>query len=293
MPMPKNPFLLFLVGACLLGMLPKSTAPAHAQATHQARKSFEFGVLPYLNTRTLIATYQPVGAALEHSLRRPVALTTAPDLESFARRVFAGEFDLALVPPHYGRIAETDFGYAHLLSYSQYNEALLVTAKHEPLASLDDIRGTSVAIIERSSLLGILAARWFAERGLIEGRDFRFTETGNHSNALYQAVSGKARAAVIWRTILQKSPPELQRDTTTFGGVLYAGPSYSVLVNKRIAGPERQAIKDALLQFEKSPQGREFFGGVAHGGFRDPKAEDAALLDRVLPETRRLLGLSR
>lgn len=291
MPISKSLFSLLLASASLLALLPAAVAPAHAQASPHVRKPLEFGVLPYLNTRTLVATYQPLSAALEHDLRRPLSLATAPDLESFARRVFAGEFDLALTPPHYGRIAELDYGYVHLLSYSQTNEALLVTAKHEPLRSLDDIRGKSIAIIERSSLLGILAVRWFAERGLIEGRDFRFTETGNHSNALYQAVSGKARAAVIWRTILQKSPPELQRDTATFGGEMYAAPSYSVLVNKRLTGAEQQAVKAALLRFEKSPQGRAFFEGIAHGGFRNPKAEDAALLDRVLPETRRMLGV--
>ena len=53
---------------------------------------------------------------------------------------------------------------------------------------------------------------------------------------------------------------------------------------------DQKAIKAALLAFERSAEGQAFFEKTRNEGFRETTAADNALLDRALPETRRLLG---
>jgi len=42
--------------------------------------TLEIGIFPYLNTRTLLTTYQPLQQYLQNRLQRPVLFITAPDL---------------------------------------------------------------------------------------------------------------------------------------------------------------------------------------------------------------------
>ncbi|MBK7415968.1 MAG: hypothetical protein IPJ38_13465 [Dechloromonas sp.] len=49
-------------------------------------------------------TYQPL-AKLERELKQPIQLLTAPDFETFVKRVVDGEYDVAVLAPHYARLA--------------------------------------------------------------------------------------------------------------------------------------------------------------------------------------------
>lgn len=256
----------------------------------QAREtSLKLGLLPYLNTRTLIGNYQPIAAALSEALGLNVQLETAPDFSTFVQRAFRGDYDLMLMAPHYARLAEVEHGYRTILIHKTPIRALLVTARQRPLASLEALRGQTLAIHERSAIIAILGVSWLKDQGLEENRDYRFVQTVTHSNALLHVQNGRARAALVSYSTLIQAPAELQKEMEIVREFAQI-PGLYLLAHPR-HDPERvQAVRAALLQFEQSPEGQAFFKTTAHGGYRDPRPEDARLLDRSLPETRRLLG---
>ena len=248
-----------------------------------------FGLMPYLNTRTLMANYQPLAANLEKELQAPVTLQTAPDFDTFVKRVFDGDYDLVLLAPHYARLAEREFGYVPLLVHKAPIRSLLVTARDKPLTSVAELRGQTIAVVERSALIAIMGAAWLAEEGLREGNDYRFVETVTHTSALYNAATGKARAAIVSHSTLILAPQDLQREIVIFREIAQI-PGQFVLAHSRLSGERRQAVKAALLRFEKSAEGQLFFERTSHGGYREESRDDIQLLDRLLPETRRQIG---
>ena len=256
----------------------------------QAREaSLKLGLLPYLNTRTLIQNYQPLAAFLGKELGRAVQLETAPDFGTFLQRAFRGDYDLMLMAPHYGRLAEVEHGYRTVLIHKTPIRALMVTARQRPLASLEELRGQTLAIHERSAIIAILGVSWLRDQGLEENRDYRFAQTVTHSSALLHVQSGRARAALVSYSTLIQAPAELQQEMEIIHE--YARiPGLYLLAHPRLGPAGIQAVRAALLQFEQSPEGQAFFKTTAHGGYREASPEDARLLDRSLPETRRLLS---
>ena len=274
--------LLFLIGLTMLASICQA-------ADSVAPKTLVVGLMPYLNTRTLLTTYQPVAEALEAELKQPVTLLTAPDFDTFVKRVTEGEFDLVLLAPHYARLAEKDYGYLPLLVHKSPIRAVLLTARDMPLKRLDDLRGQSIAVVDRSALIVISAAMAFADEGLKEGRDYQFVETVSHSRALHNAITGKSRAALVSYSTLILAPADLQRDAIIFRDISQI-PGQFFIAHNRLRNEQQKAIKTALLNFAASPQGLAFFDKTKHGGYREPNREDAAFLDKMLPETRRQLS---
>ena len=277
--------LNFLLLSCFLTLFsPLATAQEKATV-----RPLIIGLMPYLSTRTLLANYQPIAVALEQELQQPVQLVTAPDFDTFVKRVLDGEYDVALLAPHFARLAIRDYGHTALLMHKAPIRGVLVTARNKPLSSVDELRGQSIAIVDRSALLVIVGAVTLADEGLKEGSNYTFVETVSHSSALYNAASGKSRAALISHSTLSLASPELQRETVIWRE-LTSIPGQFYIAHSRLPPARQKQIKAALLAFEKSADGQQFFEKTKHGGFAEPGRAEADFLDRLLPETRRQLG---
>lgn len=278
--------LLVTIGCSLLLCSPQ-TGLAEEKAA--ASRPLSVGLMPYLSTRTLLANYQPIAMALETALKQPVQLLTAPDFDTYVKRVVDGEYDIALLAPHFARLAIREYDYTPLLLHKAPIRGVLVSNRNQPLTSVDDLRGQNIAVVDRSALIVIAGAVTLADNGLKENSDYRFVETVSHSSALHNAITGKARAALVSYSTLVLAPPELQRDATVWRDIASI-PGQVYIAHSRIPAARQQAVKAALQAFEKTPAGQQFFEKTKHGGFRELTNEDNALLDRLLPETRRQLG---
>lgn len=272
-----------LILCCLLAM------PYAAAQEKSALRPLSIGLMPYLSTRTLMASYQPIAIALERELKQPVQLQTAPDYDTFIKRVLDGEYDVALLAPHYARLATREFGYTALLVHQAPIRGVLVTSRNKPLSSAEELRGQTIAVAERSALLVIVGTLILSDEGIKEDSDFQFVETVSHSSALHSAISGKSRAALISYSTMVLAAPELQRDAVVWRE-LSTIPGQYYIAHNRIPTERQKAIKAALLAFEKTADGQQFFEKTKHGGFRDPTREEGEFLDRLLPETRRQLA---
>lgn len=254
-----------------------------------AAKPLTVGLMPYLSTRTLLANYQPIALALEQSLKQPVLLLTAPDFDTFVRRVFDGEYDIVLLAPHYARLATKEYGYNALLQHKAPIRGVLISGRNAPLKSFDDLRGQIISVVDRSALIAVAGVLTLADAGLREGSDYRFVESVSHSSALHNTVSGRSRAALVSHSTLILAPEELQREAVVWREIATV-PGQLYIAHNRVPTTRQQAVKAALLAFEKTTDGQRFFEKTNHGGFREPNNQDNALLDRLLPETRRHLG---
>lgn len=267
-----------------LGLLLPHPATA---AEKPAGAPLTVGIVPYMSTGMLLRTHAPLAQSLESSLQRAVNLRTAPDYKSFFQRLRAGDYDIAITPPHYGWLAIRDHGFQPLLVHRDPIRGILVSAADQPVKNIADLRGASIAVTDRSALMAILGAQTLADEGLVENRDYQFVSAVSHSSAIHNAITGKTRAALVNATSLVLSPPEIRqrtqvwRDLAVFPGQFY-------IAHARL-GEDHRAVIAALQAFERSPAGQEFFTNTAQGGFRALTADDRKILERALPETRRQL----
>lgn len=246
------------------------------------------GIVPYMSTGILLRTHAPLAKGLEESLQRPVIIRTAPDYQSFFQRLREGAYDVVITPPHYGWLAIRDHGFRPLLVHREPIRGILISAASKPIHAAADLQGENIAITDRSALMAILGTLTLADEGLIEHRDYQFISTVSHSSAIQNAVSGKTRAALVNATSLLLSPPEVRKRTQVWRElVVFPGQFY--IAHPRLGESGSKAILAALLAFERTAAGQDFFTSTGQGGFRAISADDRKVLERALPETRRLL----
>lgn len=263
-------------------------AVAAFQALAHAGKpdALVIGVFPYLTTRTLVATYQPLRTHLRESLGREVSVVTAPDLRQFYERSARGDYDLVVTPPHFGRLHQTHSKLKPVLAYSNPTRALLITRRDSGVASPDDLRGQEIAVAEPSALVAIMTKSWMAERNMLAPRDYQFRFSGSHNSALMNVMNRETAAAVLGGSAFVQVADNFKQDVrivATTGETM----GLMMLANPRLV--DRARVEKALSTFGNTEAGREFFRVNGIGGFKPIAARDLKQIDAYLPETQRWL----
>lgn len=242
------------------------------------------GVLPTLSPRVLLNNYQPFREYLQHALKRPVEMVTATDFAAFHKSTLAGDYDIVVTAAHLGRLAETERGYIPLATYKSANRAMVMTSRAAPLKSIRDLRGHTVAILDRYALIAGQAIAWLDEQGLREGSDYRLLETPSHNSSAYSVLSGESTLAIISPAGWKQMPENIREGLQVFT-TLPEVPSLMWLANPRLAR-EASRLKSILLAFSPdSPEGKQFFHVTGYQGMRDISPEEMKSLD---PYTRYL-----
>lgn len=154
--MKRRPFLIAGLG---LG-----TCAARAQA-----EPLRVGLAPYLSPAALLALFRPVVEHLQRRLGQPVEPYTARDFLALSRAVRAGEYEIALLPAHLGRIALADWRWLPLARTVETTPVLMLVRGAGPVRSAEDLRGQRVGTLDLLSLTSAVGARWLAARGLPDG----------------------------------------------------------------------------------------------------------------------------
>lgn len=275
--------LLALISWLLAFLIASHTYPARAQAD-----PLVVGILPTLSPRVLINNYQPLRLYLEQTLKRPVEVVTATDFTSFHKSTMAGDYDLVITAAHLGRLAQVDAGYIPMVTYQSTNRAILVTSKANPLKSIGDLRGQTVATLDRFALIAGQARIWLQEQGLHEGLDYKVLETSSHNSAGYSVLSGESALAIIAPAGWKQMPTGI-RDGLQLYATLPPIPSIMWMANPRLRDVTR--LKSVLLAFTPNlPQGKQFFEVTGYQGMREILPEEMKSLDIYTVYLKKYLG---
>lgn len=245
------------------------------------------GVFPYLTTRTLVSTYQPLRLYLQKELNRQVEVVTARDLREFYRRSRSGDYHLIVTPPHFARLHERESSLVPLLSYSNPTVGLLVTRRDSGIKDAAQLRGHKIAIADTAALVAIMSMTWLHNRGLEPSRDYRFRIAGSHNSALMSVVSRETAAAVLGGSAFKQVSAKFKNEIevlATVGEVMGL-----VVLAKRDLGDRLPELKRTLRDFPHSADGRTFVETNGIGGFKRIEPAEFEKLDRYLPATSRWL----
>lgn len=247
------------------------------------------GIVPTLSPRVLLSNYQPFRVYLEKTLKRPIEMVTATDFRTFHRSTMAGEYDIVVTAAHLARLAQLEGRYLPLATYQSTNRAMLMTSKTAPLKSVAQLKGQSVATLDRSALIVGQTLVWLAENELQLGRDYKLLETSSHNSAAYSVLSGESVLAIVSPAGLKQMPSDIQEGLQVFA-TLPPVPALMWLANPRIAS-EVPHFKSALLAFSpRLLEGKQFFDKTGYQDMREITEAEMKSLDLYIPYLKQQLG---
>ncbi len=273
--------------AGLMGTLALA-APARSWA--QSGEPFTIGVLPNVSARILFAAYQPMREYFERELGQKVEVATAPDFRSFSERTLKGEYQMVVIAPNLGRVAQLDAGWDVLGVYEPRIPALAVGAIENTDSGVAQLRGKALALANPQSLVALVGLDWLRQQGLQPGTDFRTVVTANDDSLGAVLRSGEAPIAIMSRGELRAKPPEMQARLRVIHEIAQV-PGFFVMANPRLESGLRRRLRTLVLGFPATEDGRRFITLSGFSNIRDVTDADLRFLDPFNDVTRRGLGL--
>ncbi len=248
-------FVLLLLG---LALGPTATADDKTPLT--------LGVFPYVTPVQLASFHTPLKDYLAKSLQRPVTLVTAPDFESFVERTRQGQYDIIITAPHMGRLAETRDGYKRLAQTGHSSQGIFLTRKDSTIQKIEDLRGKTVMIAQKVSIIYQMSEHLLREKGLVPGESVTIIETRTHNNAMQAPLRGEADASVTG-TLLWRVLGEEQKGQMRVIGTTEEAPGFMLMANPRLSNRDIAKIRKLLLDFHRVPGSEAYFSTTGYEKF--------------------------
>ena len=253
-----------------------------------AAPGFILGIVPVHSARVLAERYEPLRGYLEKVLRQTVRIESAPDFRRFHERTLRGDFDLTITPAHFARIAQKDAGLQPLARFTPDHDALLIFSSERPLASVQDLKGKQLAVIDRLAITVTATTQFLAAQGLQLDRDYQIIEQRTHASTAYALITGVAAAAVSTSQGLMQMPDELRRKMVVQKHIADI-PPFFLIAKAGMEKSQADRLRSALLAFPDEAEGIDFLG---HTGYNDVVPVSQAAIrraDTYLGETRKAL----
>ena len=253
-------------GLSLFGL---SLAAPFASAAGAA--PLRLGVHPYASTLTLINTFRPLQRHLGESLNQPVEFYTAASFDAFVDTLMSGGYDIVISPPHFAVMA-MEKNYLPLLHFRTSLEPVLAVLNDSSYRRAQDFRGKRIAMADRTAFIRLVAIKWLADNGLQAGKDYQIIERPSHGAAVGAVKAGEADAGLTTTTALRQLPADLQQQMRPITTALRF-PHLFTMVNARLGDVFVGRLRDSLIAFPKTEEGRLFMEKTAFGGY-EPISEE-------------------
>lgn len=234
-------------------------------------------VHPYSSTLTLVAVHRPLVLFLEKALGRPVEFYTAASFDAYVAALTAGEYDIAISPPHFGVMAIEGGDYLPLAHYSSWLEPFLVVRRDGPLHQATDLTGKRIAMADKTAFIRLAIIKLLADHGLVAGKDYEIVEMPTHAASIMAAVQGAADAGLVVATVLKLQPADVRQVVRPIlTGLKF--PNLFTLAHRRLGDAQIARLKRALHEFTLVPEGKAFFDRTGYGGYEDISPDELAVL---------------
>ena len=234
--------------------------------TVYAAEGITLGVFPYVTAGQLVEYHTPLKNYIAKSLSRPTELVTAPDFISFDERTHAGDYDLILTAPHFGRLAERRDGYQRVARTLHEVQAVFLVPKDSNIQKLEDLPGKRIMVGQPASVIYQMAVGDLAKKGLIAGKNITMIETRTHNNALYAPLRHEADVGITGILLWEKLTGE-QKEKLRVIHISHGVPGFMLMAHPRISKRDVEKLRRALLTMGKTPEGKKYLNNTGLRGF--------------------------
>ena len=240
------------------------------------------GTLPVVSTRTAYEIYQPLISRLESLMKRTVELETPANFRTMYQRIRENGFDILVSPPHIARLAQQRLGWQPLVMCQPEHSSVLMVMEANGPRSVEELRGKTIAILDRSALVVMIMMEALAKKGLVIERDFNIMETRNYESSQIAVRQGIAQAMVA------RSQGFIEANERDRMKVLFeagALPGYVMIAAPSISKNDVQMLRKDLTAFGTTPEARGFLKKLGYDGLEPATEAAMKRLDPYLTAT--------
>ncbi len=247
-------------------------------------QTLKIGFLPYTNALNLIKIHQPLRDFLSKKLDIPVEIVTSSNYEAMYFDTKEGVFDLIVTGPHFG-VMHIQEGFIPLYRYDTALKPLLVVKKDSDIDSPKKLLGKQIALSTYLSVSSVGGLQWLKNEGLVAGRDFTTFNAASHTSAIQSVLLGESAAAITTHTPIKQLAKE-SVDAIKILESPYAMPHLFTLANPKLGEKTIQKIKNALLAFAASEEGKVYFEKTGYKGYTEISKEDINAMSAYIEVTK-------
>lgn len=287
--------LWLMAAAGLTGLWSTAQAQAPAPsaaptATTPAAPAFTIGVLPNVSARLILSSYQPMREYFERELKQRVEIATAPDFRSFSEQTLKGEYQMVIIAPNLGRVAQLDAQWEPLAIYEPGIPGVAVSLASNANNSPSQLKGKALALANPQSLVALVGMQWLRTQGMQVGSDFNTVVAANDDSLGAMLRSGETPWAIMSMGEF-RAKPEAMRQSLRIVHEFARLPGFYVMGNPKLAPPVRQRLRSLMLQFPATEDGKRFFSLSGFSNIREITEADLKFVDPFNDITRKALNL--
>jgi phosphonate transport system substrate-binding protein len=246
----------------MLTMTTRAGETAPAAETH-----YTFGVFPYLSPQQLSQSYGPVAADFSRVLNRSVRFTSAPTYEAFTQSLTEEIYDIAMIQPFDYVDAVDQRGYQPLARVDADLRANFVVRPDSPFKTVEDLRGTRVALPSAPAAVSRMALKALKDAGLQPGVDVQVRHFKSFGSCMQDVLVGNSSACATGKAAKAIFEKRMQVSLR----IMYetpAIPHMTFIVHQRVPEPERERLRSTIINWNKTTDGQRIVKGMRFPGFR-------------------------
>lgn len=271
--------------APLLAGLALAGACGSAAAQQQGRRDrVLIGLIPEMNIFKQKARFKLLGEHLGRKIGVPVTFTILSRYGNILERFEAERMDGAFFGSFTGALAIERLGVVPLarpvnLDGSSTYHAHLFVRKDSGMRTVADMRGKRMAFVDRATTAGyVFPLAWLRENGVARHEDL-FSEayfTGSHDAAIDAVLDRKADVGAAKHSVYDR----VRRDNHRVDEELVVlaesppVPSNGLCVRKDLEPDLKEALRRALLELEREPEGERILAQIGALRFIETTAAD-------------------
>lgn len=223
------------------------------QSSH-SRETYVWSVVPQFTGIAVHRDWTPLLRYLESVLGYDFKLRIYDSIAQFEVGFLEGKPDFAYMNPYHAVMAHNAQGYVPLVRNAQrLLEGIVVVRKDSTVTDVKQLNGATISFPSPNAFAAALYMRALLRES--EGIDFKPVYAGTHSNSYRQVLLGRVAASGAVKRTLRKEREETQEQLR----IVYttpAFPSHPLVVHPRVPEEVRQAVQQAILDLNKTEEGR-------------------------------------
>jgi phosphonate transport system substrate-binding protein len=263
-------------------LLALTAQPLAAARAEVPAAGYRLGVFPYLSPRQAIEFFGPMALSMETVLKRPVILESVPTFADFSREMAARRYDIAMIQPFdYPEVVDK-LGYLPLAQYDAPLVTQFVVREDSYFRTIDDLRGTTVALPPAPSANARMALRALHDNKLTPGSNVEVQHFNSHDSCIHQVWIGSASACGTSRSPLAVFEQRMQaklrsiHDTPPIPHTLF-------VIHPRVPAEQRKQLRQLITGWSQTEQGRTMLARAGFPGFVVPRPADYAVMRNYGP----------
>lgn len=272
-PLTSKNFLsgLFLFPLLLLAVIGGPATWADDQRTNT--KPIQLSVMPYLPAQQIEKIFAPIADELSQILERPIELRSSASFEVFYETAMTGAFPLVYTHPFDFVDLHDTLGYNAIARGGEELSGIVVTATDSSISSLEQLRGTVLALPPKRSAVSRLMLSHLSAMGINPETDLEILYVSSHHACMHHVIIGEAESCGtapaplrLFETKMKKSMRELSRTPSIPSALFAAHPS--------IDEAHVHVLRKVIAGWENSPAGKKLLESMGFDRFVPTINED-------------------